>query len=143
MAAVDHNILAIDLGERRVGLALANGLARLPRPLTTLEQGNSFWEQLEVLVKQESVTEVVIGLPRNLSGEDTDQTRLTRAFADELKQRLALPVYFQDEALTSHQAEAELKQGRHSYTKADIDALSATLILEDYLHSSHNGVSHG
>lgn len=130
-----HNIVSLDVGERRVGVAVANTLARLPRPLMTLERGDSFWSRLEELLAAESADVLVVGLPRSLDGHDTAQTTASRKFAKELEERFGLPVKFQDEALTSRQAEAELKRRGRAFDKADIDALAATYILEDYLNA--------
>ncbi len=129
-----ETILALDVGEKRVGVAIANTLARLPRPLTTLERGETFWQQLGELISGEGAVSLVVGLPRNLKGGSTAQTATTEAFIAELQQRIGLPVTAQDEALTSHQAETELSARGKPYQKGDIDALAATYILEDYLH---------
>jgi putative holliday junction resolvase len=128
-----NNIIALDVGDRRIGVAIASRAARLPRPLVTLENGENIFRELVELLDEHTVDTVVVGLPRNLSGEDTPQTIIVRSFAERLGQQISLPVYLVDEAVTSKQAEAELEARKKPYTKADIDALSATLILEDYL----------
>jgi putative Holliday junction resolvase len=130
-----HNILALDAGERRVGIAIANSLARLPSPLTTLERDSDFWDNLQSLVKTESIGLLVVGLPRNLDGNDTSQTRSSRKFAEEAAQRLGLKVELQDEAATSKLAEAELNRRGKRFEKAEVDALAAMFILEDYLNT--------
>lgn len=131
-------VLALDVGERRVGVATGNTIARLARPVTTLVRDDTFWQKLEDLVKSESITQFVVGLPRSLEGAETAQTKASRAFAAELKTRLALPVDVQDEALTSRQAEAELKARGKTFAKGDIDALAAVYILEDYLNQAEH-----
>ena len=78
----------------------------------------------------------MVGLPRGLDGQNTAQTALTLAFVEQLKTFVGLPVKLQDEALTSVLAEKELTSCRGSYKKADVDALAATYILDDYLASS-------
>ena len=125
-----NSIIALDVGERRVGVAIANRVAKMAHPLTTLENNDVFWKELQAIITKESADLIVMGLPRNLSGDDTNQTRYVRDFALKLD---GVPVIFQDEALTSVKAEAELKSRGKAYTKGDIDALSATYILEDYL----------
>ena len=127
------SILALDFGDRRIGVAIASLVARLPRPLMTLQTDDDYMQSLTQIVKDEAVGALVVGLPRNLSGEDTAQTKLVREFAHQIE-KLGLPVHFQDEALTSQKAEAELKQ-RGPYNKEDVDALAATYILEDFLNS--------
>lgn len=131
------NIAALDVGERRVGVAIAHKVARLPRPLTTLERGDNFWDTLKKLLADESVGMVVVGIPRNLKGDDTAQSSATQAFIQELTSRIDLPIASIDEALTSREAEAELQARGKPYTKGDIDALAATHILKDYLNQNN------
>jgi putative Holliday junction resolvase len=125
-------LLALDYGGARVGVALASLAARLPQPLITLANDAQLVDTLKELAKREEAVAFVVGLPRNLSGEDTEQTRIVRQFVDQLA-RCAIPVYLQDEAGTSQQAEAELRARRKPFAKGDIDALAACLILENYL----------
>jgi putative Holliday junction resolvase len=80
------------------------------------------------------VSAVVVGLPRGLNGQATEQTVKVQQFADRLRRTLAVPIYLQDEALTSRLATTELRHRRKAYNKGDIDALSACYILEDWLH---------
>lgn len=133
MAAIPSSILGLDVGDRRVGVAAVSLASRLPRPLTTLVRDDTFFDTLQALITSEEPDLLVVGLPRNLSGERTAQTQTTEAFAAELAQRYGLPVKFQDEAVTSKQAEAELKARGKDYRRGDIDALAAVYILEDYL----------
>ncbi|GAC1388280.1 MAG: Holliday junction resolvase RuvX [Candidatus Saccharimonadales bacterium] len=128
------SILAFDIGSRRIGVAAANSATRLASPVMTLTVGSDVMAQIKQLVTEHAASHIVIGLPRNLNGDDTEQTRTVRAFAEEIKTQLsAVRVLLQDEALTSHQAEAELKNRKKKYSKSDIDVLAATYILEDYL----------
>lgn len=137
-------VLAMDVGNKRVGLAVANSIARLPRALHTLVRDKTFWERLSVIIIEENAEKIVVGLPKSLNGHETDQTRRTRDFVKELRKHCTLPVAFQDEALTSWQAENELEENRAFYDKGDVDALSAVYILEDYLSVHHKGaVSNG
>jgi len=133
--------LALDVGERRIGVAKANGIARIASPLTTLERTEDTPAELAQLLKAEGVTELVIGLPRNLDGDATDQTRAVEQFVAGLHNVLTVPVHWQDEALTSRKAEAELEARGKPYQKGDIDALSATYILEDFLREHPQGGS--
>lgn len=129
------NYLALDFGEQRIGVAVASSAARLARPLVTLESGSSVIEQLEKIIEQQGVGTIVVGLPRNLSGESTAQTEAAKIFAKSLE-FLGLPVHMQDEAVTSKKAEEELRTHGSDYAKADIDMLAATYILEDFLSSN-------
>lgn len=135
----DHtSIIALDVGDKRVGIAVASLAARLPRPLTTLQRGESFIEELGTIIKNEGAGVIVIGLPRGLDGQRTAQTAATEQLTEEVRQTFGLPVHFQDEALTSRKAEHELEARGKDYTRADIDALAATYILEDFL-AGYNG----
>lgn len=133
------SILALDVGDTRIGVALANAEVRFANPLTTLLHNDEFWANLEALIGEHDVVLIIVGLPRNLNGDATEQTRKVEAFVDELQAKLPLPVRFQDEAATSVKAEAELRARKKPYEKADIDALAATYILEDYLASTSGG----
>lgn len=137
MPTTPSSILALDVGEQRVGVAYASMAARLASPLTTLPNDASFMPRLQALIAERAVDTVVVGLPRGLEGQSTPQTEQVRAFADNLQKRTQLPVILQDEALTSVKAEQELRGRRRAYTKEDIDSLSATYILEDYLREGH------
>ncbi len=136
-------IIALDVGDKRIGVASANTMARLPSPLKTLQRGPHTVQDIAQLVRGEGATALVLGLPRNLSGEHTAQTRSVEAFAEELQQALDIPLYWQDEALTSRKAEAELESRGKPYQKGDIDALSATYILEDYLRDNPDPATTG
>lgn len=135
MQTSNNYLIALDVGERRVGVAIASTIAKLPRPLTVLSNDASIWEELQKLITTEGVGVVVVGLPRSLKGEDTAQTRYVRNFADDLAKKTGVKIFMQDEALTSRQAEAELRSRRGQFAKGDVDALAATYILEDYLGS--------
>lgn len=131
------NLAALDVGSKRIGVAVANAFAKLPHPLVTVTNDHEVWETLSDIFRSEGVGIIVVGLPRGLEGQETEQTRYCRAFADEATQKLGLPVILQDEALTSVAAEAELKDKGLTPNKGTIDALAATYILEDYLRDHH------
>ena len=108
--------------------------AWLASPAGALSHDPSTIQQLSQLCERERVKHIVVGLPRGLDGQDTRQTAEVRAFGVELARQLAMPISWQDEALTSRQAEEELNARGKPYAKSDIDALAAMYILEDYLH---------
>lgn len=128
-------VLALDVGERRIGVALASLIARMPSAYATIDR----MAEPDVIAKicdiiaKESVTELVVGLPRDMYGNETEQTKRVRIFAKELQGSISIPLTLQDEAVTSVQAEERLKQRGKPYAKADIDAEAAAIILEDYL----------
>lgn len=126
-------LLAFDVGDKRIGVARANSIAKIASPLTTIANEQGVFEAINDIIKSESADVIVVGLPRNLSGEDTAQTRAVRSFAADLAKHCNKQIEYQDEALTSHKAEAELRDAGKNYQKGDVDALAATYILEDYL----------
>lgn len=131
----NHNarIVALDVGTKRIGVASANVVARLASPLTTLDVTDTINDDIQNLLAEQTAAALVIGLPRNLQSQDTDQTRLVRQFGEDLQQAVTVPVFWQDEALTSHVATESLKASKKGFEKGDIDALAATHILEDFL----------
>lgn len=131
--AKHETLLALDVGERRIGVARARLDVPFPQPLCTLDVPADFMAEIEKLCAGEKAAAVVIGLPRGLSGQDTAQTEAVRAFGTGLETRLGIPVYWIDEALTSAKAEAELRGRGRLYAKGDVDALAATYILEDFI----------
>jgi putative Holliday junction resolvase len=133
MPLTRSSILALDVGDKRVGVAVASVIARLPQPLTTLQRDDSFFSKLDDIAKSEDTGTIVVGLPRGLSGQETRQTAAIEEFVTELKQHSDLPIHLQDEAVTSKHAEAELEKSGKMYNRGDIDALAATYILEDFL----------
>ena len=129
-------ILSLDVGAKRIGVARAYLEAPFPGPLTTLENPDSFQDDIVRLATAENAAAVIIGLPRGMQGQETDQTAVVREFGAHLGEKLSVPVYWTDEAVTSEKAEAELKRRRKPYVKGDIDALAATYILEDFLRDN-------
>lgn len=130
----NSSIIALDVGAQRIGVASANAVARLAHPLTTLQHTADIFKDIQTLIIQERAVALVVGWPRGMDGQITAQTRTIEAFTAELNQNVSIPVYTQDEAVTSQKAEAELKQRGRPYAKGDIDALAATYILDDFLN---------
>lgn len=133
MQITPKSILALDVGQVRIGIALASHAAGIASPLATLANNDAFVETLQELVAAHNVDTLVVGLPRGLEGQDTEQTAYVQAFAKNLQSVTGLEAVWQDEALTSMKAEEELRNRGVAYTKEDVDALSATYILGDYL----------
>jgi len=129
-------LLAFDVGDKRIGVAIANSIARMASPLITIQNDQDVFATISNIISSEGADIIVVGLPRNLSGDDTAQTRSAREFAAKLAKHTKMKVYMQDEALTSHKAEAELRSSGKKYDKGHIDALAATYILEDYLRDN-------
>ena len=133
-------VLAVDYGERRVGLALSDPTRTLASPLPTLLRRKGKRPPLHALAELAAARDVgvlVIGLPLTLSGEDSSWTREVRDMGAALATRTALPVHFVDERMTSVQAERVVRGGGlprgEREKKERIDAAAATLILQTWL----------
>ncbi len=131
------NVLALDVGGRRIGMARGDTDVKVPRLLPTLEMTDDLFDKLTEIVTYEGIDVIVVGYPRNLSGQATEQTNIIVGFADQLRQKVGVTVEFQDESLTSVRAEEVLQARGQPYTRADIDAESAAIILADYLEQVH------
>lgn len=125
-------VAAFDYGERRIGAALMDTTMQLPYELHTFATEDGF-EPLKRYIVENNVDQLVVGNPRNQSGEETEQTKQACAFADQLAQQVGLPLAMQDESLTSVLAEERLKQRGVPYKKEDIDAQAAAIIVGDYI----------
>jgi putative Holliday junction resolvase len=125
-------LLALDVGEKRIGVAVGDMAVKIAVPFDTVEVDGKEIERIARIVVDENVDTIIVGYPRNQSGEATAQTAFVEAFANQLTD-MADKVIFQDESLTSVLAEQRLKSYGKPYTKGDIDAQAATLILQDYL----------
>ena len=126
-----RNYLALDVGEKRIGLALANDEVKIAVPFGWQENtDNIVQEIIEELIKND-ISTIVVGYPRNQSGEATLQTEYVEKFVSRLAEiDLDIDIVYQDESLTS--VEAERRLGRVK-DKGEIDAEAASIILQDYL----------
>ncbi|CAN5388948.1 Holliday junction resolvase RuvX [soil metagenome] len=131
-----QNIVCLDVGEKRIGVAVADTVIRIAVPFETIEVDGNEIEAITTIMSTERAQTLVVGYPRNQSGEATAQTRYVEAFAEKLHD-VAPHIVFQDESLTSVMAEEQLAVHKRPYTKADIDAHAAAIILTDYLEA-HN-----
>lgn len=130
------SILSLDVGTKRIGVAKSPLDVRLASPLTTIDTESAVDDTLLELAKQHDVRAVVVGLPRGMSGQETDQTNYSREFAEHVRENLKIPVYLQDEAGTSIKAKEELAQKSGAMSKEDVDSLAATYILQDFLETN-------
>lgn len=125
-----NEYIGVDVGKARTGLARGSKLARLAEPLKTVPTEQAIAE-IEKLANK-NLAGVVVGLPRNLKGQDTEQTKWVRDWVDSAKQKINATFYWQDEALTSKLAEAKILAGG---TVSNVDSLAAQIILQDFFDS--------
>ena len=118
------------------GVARANSLAKLTEPLIVLENKEDFMQKLQDIMQEHDISLVIIGLPRSLEGNETEQSAYTRRFVSDNFQDI--PVKFQDETLSSVEAEKRLKSFGLDNRPDMLDAVAACIILEDYFnYESH------
>jgi putative Holliday junction resolvase len=134
-------ILALDVGSRRIGLAISDSLGITAQPLETLNRTNKRADiaELKKLIHQHGVTEIVLGNPLNMSGQPGAQAKKISDFAEELRARVGIPVNLFDERLTSAEAHRFLDESGHSkdrmQRKGKVDRIAAVLILQGFMES--------
>ena len=131
-------LLGLDVGEKRIGVAVGDSSVRIAIPFDTIEVDGDEIKTIAKLVLNENSEVIVVGYPRNQSGEATAQTKYVEDFAKKLVD-LGPKIEFQDESLTSVIAEQRLISYKKPYTKGDIDAQAAAIILQDYIESHYAG----
>ena len=132
-------MMALDVGGRRIGVALSDSTRVLASPLTTLraEPRARALADIAALAARHEVAEVVVGLPLTLSGEIGPQAQIVQTFVEELRQALALPIHLFDERLTTVAAERMMIDlgMKPDQRKARIDEVAASIILQDFLEA--------
>ncbi len=142
-AELPGRILALDVGSRRIGLAVSDPLGITAQGLETLHRKNKRTDllALEQVIRRYDIRELVVGLPLRMSGAEGVQSERMTAFAEELRQRFDLPVHLWDERLTSAEANRILRQAELSIQKRKhaVDRMAAVLILQNFLESRRAG----
>src|SRR5262249_55291671 len=138
-------ILGVDVGARRIGLAISDATRTLARPLTTLTVSSSA-EAVErvadtiatLAAQDDGLFGIVVGLPARLDGSPSDATARVTMFIAALAKRTAVPIATEDEGLPSREAESRLAKRERDWRrrKAKLDAAAAAVILQDYLDRS-------
>lgn len=134
-------LLGVDVGQRRIGLAISDASGTLARPLTTLTvSGNDGVERVATEVarlarEEDGLATIVVGLPARLDGSPTTESSRVGAFIRDLQARTSIPVVGEDERLTSREAESRLAVREKDWKKRKerLDAAAAAIILQDYL----------
>lgn len=128
-------ILAIDYGLKKVGLALSDETESISLPYLVLENigDRDLAKKILEICQKEKVKKVIVGLPKTMSGEERNQAKRVKRFAEILKKNVNLSIIFQDERLTSKMAQKFLEKNK----KKD-DRIAAQILLQDYLDKSQN-----
>jgi putative Holliday junction resolvase len=135
--------LGIDYGERRIGLALSDATGLLASPWKQMQNDANVGaaarrladEVRRLQAEDDGLAAIVVGLPRRLNGEPTEQTGRVQKLVQLLAENIAVPITLQDERLTSHEADELLAEREHDWRKRkqQVDAMAAAMILQDYL----------
>jgi putative holliday junction resolvase len=133
--------LGLDVGNRRIGVAVSDELGITAQPVMTLERKRNRRDDLRSLgrlARKFGVSAIVVGNPLRLSGDESPQTIKTQAFAAELGELTGLPIHLYDERLTTQQAHEILYQAGHARQqhRRVVDQVAATLILQSFLESN-------
>ena len=135
----ERRILAIDYGEKRIGLAITDPMCIFATGMPTLHADGDVVKKIQAIVHDKHVIEIVIGLPKRLDGRDTHATELVRAFVEKLKRVVDIPIVCWDERFTSLLAEQTIRElgvGKKKRSeKAKVDELAAVHLLQHYLSS--------
>lgn len=141
-------ILAIDVGTRRVGLAISDASRTLARPLETITVASQpdaverVARRIEELdTEEDGIATIVVGMPSRLDGTPSEQTAQVRAFIALLRARIPTPIVTEDERLTSREAESRLAMKEKDWRKRkeQLDAVAASVFLQDYLDRTSAG----
>ena len=132
-------MLGLDVGDRRIGVALSDPLESIATPLTAIERSN-LDDDLDAVIRVAAENEagrIVAGLPLSLSGRFSPQTAKVKSFVDVLAERAEIPVATQDERLSTVEATRQLRESgaRPSKDRGRLDSASAAVILQAYLDS--------
>lgn len=133
-------ILGLDFGSKTVGVAVSDGLLLTAQGVETIERKDEnklrkTCARIEELIAEYEITEIVLGLPKNMNNTEGERVEKTKAFGEMLERRIGLPVHYWDERLTTVAAEQILMESgvRRENRKAVIDKVAAGLILQGYL----------
>ncbi len=136
-------VAGLDVGERRIGVAVSDITGTLARPVGVLQTSGlegdavdrAVTELTRLAAEEDGLASLVVGLPRRLDGSPNEMTPRVQSFAAALRARLAVPVVLQDERLTSREAESRLALREKDWRarKKQLDAAAAAIILQDYL----------
>lgn len=130
-------VLALDLGEKRIGVAVSDDTRTIAQPLTMFKRTSrrEDFAQIDHLLAEQRTNLLLIGLPIMLDGTEGEKAAWVRDYAAELAEQIAVPIVFFDEAFTTKEAESSLrargKKGRQ--IRQNVDAVAAAFILQAYL----------
>jgi putative Holliday junction resolvase len=127
--------LAIDYGSKRTGLAICDQSETFVSPFAVIDEQKELLSKIIEIIKSENVQAVVMGLPLNMNDSVGQQAKLALVFAEELKKHIDVPIHFQDERLSTFDAEEKIAPAELSRKKKKkrLDAIAAASILDAFL----------
>lgn len=132
-------ILGLDVGSRRIGIAVSDPLGLTAQGLPTLQRQNKRldFQALGDLIREYEISEIVVGFPLRMSGEEGVQAEKMHRFSEELRERFGLPVHLWDERLTSAEANRLLRETEMSIRRRGqvVDQMAAVLILQSWMEA--------
>jgi len=132
-------ILGLDVGSRRIGIAVSDPLGLTSQGLPTLQRQNKRldFQALGDVIREYEISQIVVGFPLRMSGEEGVQAEKMQRFAEELRERFGLPVHLWDERLTSAQANRLLRETEMSIRRRGqvVDQMAAVLILQSWMEA--------
>ena len=137
-----RTVLSFDYGLKKIGLAVGNDFVKTARDLTTIfcSKGAPDWVQLDKVIREWQPDLLLLGLPLNMDGTESELCKQVRSFGNQLKNRYNLDIYYEDERLSSNQADNLIrqslnqKQGTSKKLQLKRDQIAARLILESYFN---------
>lgn len=131
----NERLLALDIGGRRIGVAVSDELGMIASPVATIDARGDVTAEVRTLVEKYSISKIIVGLPIGMSGREGPQATEVRSVADKLGEALSIEIIYSDERLSSAMAnQALIGQGtRRDKRKQHIDAMAAAVILQGYL----------
>jgi putative holliday junction resolvase len=135
--------LAIDYGAKRTGLAVADDAHAIASPLEVIDSHSLRISRIIEVIKSQQIDALVIGLPLNMDGTEGKQSKTVRQFAKEIKKQIDIPIHFQDERLSSFDAEQKLAALglTRKKKKKHLDAVAAAAILQSFLDEKQDRLS--
>lgn len=131
-----QKIMSLDVGSVRIGLALASTNSFLAQPYMTILNNETLQASITKIIEEQNVKLLVVGMPRNLSGEKTKQSDYVEKWVNNHLKKFDIKIVYQDETLTSVKAEEILEYKKNKYKKSEVDSQAAALILDDFLLSN-------
>lgn len=121
------NVLSIDYGDTRIGLAHGSDSHKIALPLKVIQNNNQIWAELKAIIQEYEINHILVGIPLNFNSQDTQQTLKVRQFIQDLKSKFDIEIEEYDERLTSSLAKRYIPRGQ------SIDIESARILLEEWL----------